>query len=331
MRRVGIVGAGIRGRLFAQCLAARATVVGIADVNAERARALADTIGATSYTDHETLIGSGDIDALVVATPDPYHRDVAVAGAEAGLDLLIEKPLATTVDDGVAIRDAVDKHGVKAMVAFENRWSTKFVALHDLVRRGALGEILFQVALLNDTVMVPTEMLSWSAATTPAWFLMPHTVDLALWTRQSTPTSVYAVKRSGTVASRGIDTPDGLHALVSFDNGGVLTLQSHWVLPETHPSVFDFRFEIVGTDGAISVDGADRGLRHTGSSYSWIQSGTYEQHGEIRGGSAEMVRDFLRYIDGEDIDVPTVETALTVTRVVAAVHDSAGSGDVISL
>lgn len=331
MRRVGIVGAGIRGQLFARCLTDRATVVGAADVNVDRARALAETVGATAYPDHEALIGSGEIDTLVVATPDPFHRDVAVAGAEAGLDLLIEKPLATTVADGEAIRDAVARHGVKAMVAFENRWSAKFATLHELVRRGELGEVLFQVALLNDTIMVPTQMLSWSAATTPAWFLMPHTVDLALWTRRSTPTSVYAVRRKGTVAGRGIDTPDGLHALVSFDNGGVLTLQSHWVLPETHPSVFDFRFEIVGTDGAISVDGADRGLRHTGSAYSWIQSGTYEQHGEIRGGSAEMVSDFLRYIDGEDIDVPTVETALTVTRVVAAVHDSAETGDVIRL
>lgn len=336
MKRVAIVGAGIRGRLFARCLRQNgAEIVAVADPNHDRAAELAADFGAGVYPDHQALLAADRIDrvdAVVVATPDPYHREVAVDAANAGKDLLVEKPLATTVDDAEAIRAAVRHAGVRAMVAFENRWNPRFIAARDMVASGELGEVLFQCARLNDTVFVPTEMLGWAAASTPGWFLMPHTVDLALWTRTDRPVSVYASRRDGFLAGAGIDTADGLHAMITFENGGTLVLQSHWVLPAGHPAVFDFRFDITGTSASLSIDGGGEDIRlSTGREHSWVRTGLTESNGRLSGGSVEMARDFLSYLDGEDIDVPDIDTGVEITRIVAAIHDSAATGAVVAL
>src|SRR4051794_27169281 len=139
--RVGIVGAGIRGTMFAQALAAHpaADAVAICDrdeATRERARA---TLGLEVHADHTAMLdATPDLDAVIVATPDFAHRDAAVDAAARGLHLLVEKPLASTVEDAVAIDDAVEAAGVRCMVGFENRWNPRFVAARRIVADGEL-------------------------------------------------------------------------------------------------------------------------------------------------------------------------------------------------
>ena len=128
--QVAIVGCGIRGRLFATALsqAPGVHVVAVADPSQERARGLASTIGASAYASVEEMLDRHpELAAAIVATPDFLHAEAAVARAERGLHLMIEKPLATDLHSGRRIAQAAGASGARMMVAFENRWNARFI------------------------------------------------------------------------------------------------------------------------------------------------------------------------------------------------------------
>jgi len=118
--RIGIVGCGLRGTLFEQALVSvgEVQVAGMCDPS-EVARARAkDIYSGPVFETHDELYGHG-LDAVVIATPDFAHREAAVDAAQAGLQLMIEKPLATSVADAPHARpcDVV----VRCRTAFRRR------------------------------------------------------------------------------------------------------------------------------------------------------------------------------------------------------------------
>ena len=106
---VAVVGCGIFGELHVATYAAfeRSNLVAICDINEQRARELGGKFGCTWCTDVQEIAADDSIEAVSVATPDFAHREVAEALARAGKHLLIEKPLATSVEDAEAIAGAV--------------------------------------------------------------------------------------------------------------------------------------------------------------------------------------------------------------------------------
>ena len=98
-------------------------IVGVADPQAERARELADPVGATAYGDYERLLARDDLDAVYVTTPVQRHADPAIAAARRGVALFLEKPVAWTLAEAGAIADAVDKAGVINAVGYQ--WRTR--------------------------------------------------------------------------------------------------------------------------------------------------------------------------------------------------------------
>lgn len=328
--RIGIIGCGIRGQLFARALSSvdGVEVVGMSDAAAAVRERVAQAFGLPVLKDHRQLIDRG-LDALVVATPDFAHRAVAVDGAAAGLALMVEKPLATTAEDAEAVRDAVDAAGVSCLVAFENRWNPYFLAAKAAIDRGDLGEVVSVDAVLSNTTYVPTRMLPWSASSSPAWFLMPHTVDLTMWLTGQRPEVVSAWGRRGELSSRGIDTWDAVHALVGLDRGGVGNLRSSWILPETLPSIVDFRVEIAGTEGTVSINHSDQGYRSAdGTHYRLQTSLPVDIDGAEQSMAAWMVRSWARgLLSGEPVG-PDATHGLEVTTTVAAIHSAITAGPV---
>jgi predicted dehydrogenase len=321
--RVGIVGAGIRGSLFGRALSQHPSVevVGIADPNARVGQATAAALGIPHYASLSELLEAQRLTAVVIATPDFAHRDAAVAAAEAGLDLLIEKPLATTSAEAEEIAAAARRGGGKVMVGFENRWNPRFISARAAIA-AEVGDVRHQVIHLNDTRWVPTSMLSWAGKSSPAWFLMPHSLDLALWLSGKTVESVYASGTRGVLAAQGVDTWDSIDAVLHHTDGTSTTLHSGWILPESFPAVYDLRYEVVGTTGALRVIGADQGVHLYADRTSWPQWGTYELDGKLLGFPVDMATSFGDFITGADIEVPGLADGLVVTRVIEAVHRS---------
>jgi predicted dehydrogenase len=264
-----------------------------------------------------------------VATPDFAHRRVAVEVAEAGKHMLIEKPVATTLDDARAIAAAVHRSGVRCLVGFENRWNPHVVQAK--IAMESLGEPITASATLSNSFFVPTTMLSWAARSSPAWFLLPHTLDLVLWLTGGKPVSVSAVGSRGVLAKRGIDTWDVVHALVTLDDGSTATLSSAWTLPDAGDGIVDFRFQVIGTEGSVTADLSHQGLVVVSDKYRspWPVSGRI---GRSQVGPAVwMVQDFAAgLVDGGDLG-PDIDHGVLITEIICAIEDSITTGQTVRL
>ncbi|MEJ7652873.1 MAG: Gfo/Idh/MocA family oxidoreductase [Chloroflexia bacterium] len=328
MLRIGIVGAGLRGRMYARALGfvEGVEVAAIADASdAVRAEA-GQALGVPTYATHAEMYDRERLNAVIVATPDFAHRAPAVDAARAGLHLMIEKPLATTVEDAQAVQQAVGEAGVECMVAFENRWNPRSSEC-ELLDSGQVGDVLSQTARLSNPYSVPVSMLSWAAHSSPGWFLLPHTLDLALWFSDKRPIKVYAAGFKRELRARGIDTWDAIHALLTFEDGTVASFESLWVLPDSVPSPVDFKYELIGTRSALYVDEQEQLVRSLADRFTFPGTLTPEVDGRPRGFPAWMVESFARrLLAGEPLS-PGVEQGLLVTRIAAAVHYSLETGE----
>lgn len=331
--RVGIAGCGIRGSLFAAALAHQpgVRVVGMCDPATKTRRQIAQVFSGAVVPHHDELIGLG-LDAFIVATPDFAHREVAVAAAGAGLQLMVEKPIATSTADAEEIQHAAVAAGVSCFVAFENRWNPYFRKLRRMVVAGELGDIVSVTGVLSNSYYVPSTMLSWASRSSPAWFLMPHLLDLATWLSGQTPRSVTARGRRGELVSRGIDTWDAVHALIDLGGSTIANLQTAWVLPDGRPSIVDFRLDVVGTRGAVSVDHGDQGLHvATADTYRSLTSLPEDVDGGEQSMAAWMVRAWARGLLAGDPVGPGAAYGVQITRAVEAVHQSAETGTIVHL
>ncbi|UCH24456.1 MAG: Gfo/Idh/MocA family oxidoreductase [Trueperaceae bacterium] len=335
---MGIVGTGIIGELHAFTFSRlpHAELVAVCDLDEARARGVAKTFGAKSvYSDYRALLEDPSIDAVSVVTPDFAHREIAVAAAKAGKHLLVEKPLATTSDDAEAIVKAAEEAGVTLMVDFHNRCNPPFVQAKAQILEGGIGTPKYIYARLSNTTFVPTQMLSWADQSSALWFLASHTLDMACWLLEDTPSRVYALKRSGVLKEKGIDVPDFHVTVVEFAKGAVVTLENAWILPESEPMVYNFKVEVLGSEGSLYINTSDHRTIET-----FGQKG--HQLPDVLGlpPSTEyrfagfMPEAIARFVDAVAYGAPVLASgreALLVTKTLEAVERSADTGMPIEL
>lgn len=333
MVRVGIVGAGLRGRMYAEALTDSpvAEVVAFAEPSERVAMTAEAETGRPVVPSHQQLLSQFDLDAVVVATPDFAHRDAAVAVANAGKHLLIEKPLAMTVGEAYEIRAAVQAGGASCLVGFENRWNPHVVQAKRLIDAGSLGDHITSTATLSNTWYVPTTMLSWAARSSPAWFLMPHTVDLITHFSGRRPVSVMATASRGVLAARGIDTIDVVHALLTLDDGTTASLSSAWTLPDGNDAIVDFRFQVIGEDGAIASDPIHQGLDFVSDRRRAQGTLSGRIGAALIGAPIWMAQEWAGALHRGDSLGPGIEQGVLVTETICAIERSFGEGRAVTL
>jgi len=143
--RLGIIGCGWAGERHAHALAQlseRAELCALADVDAEVARAGAQAWRVPMWTDdYHDLLDTERLDAVSICLPHHLHAPAAIAAARAGLHVLVEKPLATTLDEADRMIAAADAAGVRLMVAEAVRFHGVYLKAADLIRSGAVGDV----------------------------------------------------------------------------------------------------------------------------------------------------------------------------------------------
>jgi myo-inositol 2-dehydrogenase / D-chiro-inositol 1-dehydrogenase len=143
--RVGVIGTGAMGAAHADNLARwvpGAVVARIFDVDTARARAIAETAGASAATSAEALIRSDDVDAVLIAAPDPLHEPLTLACLELGKPILLEKPIASTLEGGRRVVDAEVRGGRRLVqLGFMRHYDPAYVALREAVVGGAVGQV----------------------------------------------------------------------------------------------------------------------------------------------------------------------------------------------
>ncbi|HZU14331.1 MAG TPA: Gfo/Idh/MocA family oxidoreductase [Chloroflexota bacterium] len=143
---VAVVGAGSMGGQHVRAYqGAGAEVVAICDVDAARAEALAGSIGARAYTDVDSMLDEAHPAAVSICTPPAQHVAPALAAAECGVGLLIEKPLANALAPAREIADAVHRHGVVCMIGFCHRFHEPVLQIKERLEAGEIGRpVLFR-------------------------------------------------------------------------------------------------------------------------------------------------------------------------------------------
>lgn len=332
----GVIGTGLWGENHALVYSMHpgAELVAVCDVNKERAEQIAKKFGATRcYTRYEDLLADHDVDAVSVATPDHLHCEVGVAAARAGKDILMEKPLALTVPDAQTIIDAASKAGVKLMVDFHNRWNPPFNMLKRSVDAGELGEPQLINARLNNTIWVPTEMLRWAGQSATIWFTGSHLIDIVCWLMGSAVTKVYSVSRSRVLAARGITTPDFFETTLEFASGAVAFVENCWILPNSEPSVVDFKLRCVGSKGSATVDTThNRAFEQYGERAGYRDVlGLVSVFGKQIGFTLESIHYFADCVIHNRQPSPTGEDGLRNTAVICAALRSAETGQPVKV
>ena len=139
--RVAVIGVGHLGRHHARLLAAMpgVSLVAVADLDAERALAVANTTGARAVTDAQSLLDQ--VDAVTVAVPTVAHCAVARPFLEHGIHVLVEKPLAPSVTDARELCEAAGRAGAVLAVGHTERFNPAFIAARPVLRAPRFMEV----------------------------------------------------------------------------------------------------------------------------------------------------------------------------------------------
>ncbi|WP_136689400.1 Gfo/Idh/MocA family protein [Halorhabdus amylolytica] len=138
--RIGILGLGALGQNIATALSELPYEFSGADADPELRTAFAEEYDAETYDTPEALMQS-DIDAIVIATPNKFHEAIATKAFEHGLDVLLEKPLAHTLDSARRIEEAAERAEAICMVGFHHRYRNVVEIAKRYVEQGYFGDV----------------------------------------------------------------------------------------------------------------------------------------------------------------------------------------------
>lgn len=221
--KIGIVGAGAIGRMHADVIATTdfATIVGVADPT-DAGRAYCEEKGLTWYPDHNALIAAGGIDALIVATPNQTHLPIGLDAIAAGIVPLIEKPVAVTVEEGRQLAEASAKSGVPVLVGHHRRHNPIIAKAREMVRGGALGELVTATVLYTFFKHDAYFDLAWrrEPGGGPVLINLIHEIDLIRFICGE----VVAVQAVTSKRLRNLPVEDTAAVLLELENGAVVTI-----------------------------------------------------------------------------------------------------------
>jgi len=249
--RFAVVGVGVWGQRHAATLRAieqesgLVRLAAIVDPDAARLEAQAKTLGVQAYRDVRDLLARETLDAVCLCTPDQYHVEPALACLTLRLHLLIEKPLATTVDDAQRIADAAREAEAVVTVGHILRHVPQYRAAWDALRTGRLGELTHAVAR-RWSLVTSGERIAGRA--TLAMFQAIHDLDIVRWLGGPV-TRVHAESSSRLLARFGV--ADTLVATLRFAGGAVGAVESSWALPRESPAALAQELDVLGTAGRL--------------------------------------------------------------------------------
>ena len=342
MLKFGVVGAGIWGHTHLKAYSQHpgVEVTALCDINGEKARKAGEDFGVRNiYTDIEQMLNE-KLDGVSVATPDNLHTDIALALMDRGINVLVEKPLATTVAECQKMVEASEKNGVILMVDWHNRWNPPMFNAKRAIEENELGKIRYVYYRLSDTVYAPLKLLPWADKTSVMWFLGSHSFDTVCWLINDKPVDIFAQKSVGTLRERGVDTPDLYVSIINFEHGAKAVVENLWILPQSAPSIIDHKCEIVGDQGVIYIDPSHhRGLaKYSGQTGKGFPHESFPDllvhpviHGKQMGFALESIYHFVDCVQNGEKPIATGTDGLLNTKLITAAEKSIQTGSVIPL
>jgi len=343
--RLGIVGLGNIGHHHAERFVDQgANLVGGVDI-AEGARAsFGDEFGVPTYQDHHELYD--EVDAVAVTTPNKFHEQYVVDALEQGLDVLVEKPLANTLEAAERIADAAHAADGFCMVGFHTRFENPVEVINGYRQEGRFGDLSHVEANYIRRRGVPGRG-SWFTSKEVAGGgalidIGVHAVDLSLYLLGYPDVEeVSGVTRSqfggrddytyiqmwgDDQGPEGFNVDDSATALIRCADDRTISLEVAWAVNRPKKQEYVLR----GTESGATF--------RPGEGVTFHESGTQgaghmvESEVETRGNDAHAAEQtyFLEHsARGETPERNTVEQGLTVQRVLSAIYRSSETGEAV--
>ena len=336
--RVMVVGAGILGRRHARVFSEieGARLVAVVDHSLERAATVAAPAGAQPFASIEAALENVECAAVAIATPDHLHVEPVLSALSAGKHVLVEKPLATSVADAHSLIEAAARRNLVLQVNYSQRWVSEYAWIKEQITTGAIGRPLMIQSSKQDTMFVPTKMISWAAATSPIWFMSSHDIDLICWFIEDHVTEVNAREQRGVLEARGIAAHDGVDALLRFSRGATVALHSSWILPESYPTITVDRMSIIGDIGMIEFESNGRRVSCYNARGGKVVNFTGPQtanevNGRIEGAFRQSLLSFLACVAGAPEAPTSARHTLHVVEIQEAILQAAARGTAMPL
>jgi myo-inositol 2-dehydrogenase/D-chiro-inositol 1-dehydrogenase len=244
---VGLIGTGRIGADHARTIMTLDNIAGmvVADVNTESAARIAAELGARQVEPDQLV---GEVDALIVATPTNAHAEYIIAGAEAGVPVFTEKPVALDVATTKQVVDAVERTGTLVQVGFMRRFDKGYINARTLLAEGALGELRRGHAVTGDYPPPPASYIPGSGGIFKDCTI--HDADVIRWVTGREVVEAYVVGASRGASYFGDqgDIDEGCGVL-TLDDGTFITLQ----VSRNNAAGYDIRLELAGDKSTISV------------------------------------------------------------------------------
>jgi predicted dehydrogenase len=256
--KVAVIGLGFAGSVHTDAYASyldvpeKAQLVALCDRDEEKLKMMANCYGTKAYTDYKEMFEKEDLDIVDICLPHHLHAQVAVDAAKAGINIICEKPIATTPADADKMIAAAKKAGVKLMVAEDQVHLPAHKLAKELIDKGALGKI-FMTRILSAVYDMPASAKGeWKLDPRNKGMLLDMAVHyfLVLQWIMGKIESVTAMAESVVIKKGKSEFDDNAITIVKFKNGaiGEVSVTTAVIREPTN------RLEFYGTEGSLIID-----------------------------------------------------------------------------
>ncbi len=334
--RAGIVGLGFMGRRHAEFLHRMegVEVTALCDLRPELADQLARETGARVYTEVTELAASSQVDAVFICTPENHHLEAALAAIRLQKAVLIEKPVAHTLEAAQAIAQAAASSSSLVMVGHLLRFEPRWAAAKRAIEQGLIGQV---VSISTRRVGNVLDQQVLQGRTTIPLYYGVHDLDILRWIAGAEALTIYSARRAGVLQRLGFDIHDLYNAVLTFENDVLASAELGWHVPRAAAAAPTSGFTVVGTDGWLQVDQAATGLQYWTRSMAQtvhpVADVTFwpQAHGVPGGALANELHHFLNCMKTDSEPLISLADAVEALRLSLAMEASAEQGEVIHL
>lgn len=324
--KIGVVGVGWVSQVFHLPILTKfpdVEVVAVCDKDRSRAAMIAERFGIQrAYTDYQQMLAAEDIQAVDICTPTDLHKEIAIASLDAGKDVFIEKPIARTYEEAVAVDEAARRSKRKVMVGMNSRFRPDTMVLRSFLEKGELGKIFY----------VKTGWLKKLSPTNP-WITRKEKsgggvvldlgivmLDLLLWM-----TDFPRIKRvnANIYKHKTRVVEDSCLAYIEAENGITATIEVSWSLATTDDV---FYCDLFGTQGSARINPLRIMKEMHGNVVNVTPVKVETPHNLLKKSYENELRHFIGATRGLHKVISTAEEARHRMKIVDAIYKSASKG-----
>jgi myo-inositol 2-dehydrogenase/D-chiro-inositol 1-dehydrogenase len=315
-----------------------AEVVAVYGRNEEKAKAFAQQFGIKEhYTDLDELLSKSDCEVVDICIPNYAHYEACIKSAKSGRHVIIEKPLALTLEQADEMIDTCKKLGKKLMYAEELCFAPKYERVKALVERGAVGDLY--MIKQAEKHSGPHSRWFYEKDLAGGGVMMDmgcHALAWFRWILGGNP-KIKSVYASMSTVLHDTECDDNTVTLVEFENGVLGIAEDSWA---KHGGMDD-RIEVYGTKGVsyadlfrgnsaltYSLEGYDYAMEKAGSSQGWSFT-VYEE--AFNQGYPQELAHFIECIRKDLQPKVTGEDGRAVLEMIYAAYESARTGQKVAL